>query len=600
MSFQTAKKIKDVIDDIQKHKYFLPAIQREFIWKPEQIERLFDSLMQGYPISSFLFWQVEKENLNQFKFYHFIQNFHEKEQRHNEPADLSHHTEAITAVLDGQQRLTSLYIGLTGSYSYKTPYMRWDNPNAFPKRILCLNLLPDLSEEIKNNELKYQFKFLTEQERTQIDEKKPALWFPVPDILKLDSAFSIFDYLNQNYAHLLNDSNDKMKQAFKIASQLFEVIHSEPLINFYLEKDSSLDKVLNIFIRINSGGTILSYSDLLLSFAIAQWKEHDAREEITQCVDTINQIKNGFNINKDFILKSCLVLIDDIEQIEFKVDNFTTSNMTKIEQNWLNIKEVLFTTYYLIAKLGFNRDNLLSNNAIIPIAHYIYKLKGKGIDINKVVESKEFESEREKIKTWIIKTTLKQTFSGSSDSVLRQIRSAIKTAMTTHPDSYAFPLDAMAHSIANTNKSLYFSEVDIDNLLSLSYGKPSTYATLSLLYPHLDYSELFHQDHIFPQAKLTKNFLLKNGVNEEECQLILEKVNLLPNLQLLSGNKNQSKQAKLPEDWLQENYSDKQKRINYESQNYFPENLPLNLENCLTFWKKREELLKAKLKELVA
>jgi uncharacterized protein with ParB-like and HNH nuclease domain len=63
MSFQTPITIRDALDRIHRHDYVLPAIQREFVWKPEQIARLFDSLMQGYPIGSFLFWSVERDHV---------------------------------------------------------------------------------------------------------------------------------------------------------------------------------------------------------------------------------------------------------------------------------------------------------------------------------------------------------------------------------------------------------------------------------------------------------------------------------------------------------------------------------------------------------
>ncbi len=96
--------------------------------------------------------------------------------------------------------------------------------------------------------------------------------------------------------------------------------------------------MLNIFIRVNSGGTILSYSDLLLSIATARWKTKDARDEITRFVDDINQIGEGFKFDKDFVMKSCLVL-SDISDISFKGNNFNLSNMSIIEDNWDKIKK---------------------------------------------------------------------------------------------------------------------------------------------------------------------------------------------------------------------------------------------------------------------
>src|SRR5690606_28475965 len=112
-------------------EYVLPAIQREFVWSPAQIERLFDSIMRGYPIGSFLFWNVEREHCRSYKFYEFLNRYHQRDERHNPDADLTG-DESVTAILDGQQRLTSLFIGLRGSYAYKTRNKRWSSSQAFP------------------------------------------------------------------------------------------------------------------------------------------------------------------------------------------------------------------------------------------------------------------------------------------------------------------------------------------------------------------------------------------------------------------------------------------------------------------------------------
>ena len=77
--YQTGGTIKDTIEAVQKHQYVLPAIQREFVWKPEQIERLFDSIMQGYPFGTFLLWRVEEENSSRYRFYDFVREYHQKD-----------------------------------------------------------------------------------------------------------------------------------------------------------------------------------------------------------------------------------------------------------------------------------------------------------------------------------------------------------------------------------------------------------------------------------------------------------------------------------------------------------------------------------------
>ena len=123
MAFVEPMTIREAIDNVHKKNYLLPAIQREFVWGTEQIERLFDSLMRDYPISSFLFWKVEKQNIQKYQFYEFVRDYHERDNRHNPKANLSGES-GITAILDGQQRLTSLYIGLKGTYSFKLPHQQ--------------------------------------------------------------------------------------------------------------------------------------------------------------------------------------------------------------------------------------------------------------------------------------------------------------------------------------------------------------------------------------------------------------------------------------------------------------------------------------------
>lgn len=68
--------IKDAIDNIVSRKYLIPAIQRKFVWSSHQIERLFDSIMCGYPINSFMFWEITDSNVKSFfKFYQFLTEY---------------------------------------------------------------------------------------------------------------------------------------------------------------------------------------------------------------------------------------------------------------------------------------------------------------------------------------------------------------------------------------------------------------------------------------------------------------------------------------------------------------------------------------------
>lgn len=297
--YQTGGTIRETLQAIQQAKYVLPAIQREFVWKPEQIARLFDSLMQGYPFGTFLFWKVEGVHSGNYKFYAFVRNYHERDNPHC-PQLPAFHDKELTAVLDGQQRLTALNIGLAGSMAWRLPHKWKTNPDAYPERHLYLDLIADRPGEEEGGE-RYRFEFLTEERASAAAPDE--CWFKVGDILGMRSGPAMLAWLSGRLPQ------EKLNQAFTTLDQLYQVVHNRHLISYYEEKSQDLDKVLNIFIRMNSGGTVLSYSDLLLSIAVAQWTG-DARKEIHTLVDDLNSTGDGFAFSQDLVLKAGLMLAD--------------------------------------------------------------------------------------------------------------------------------------------------------------------------------------------------------------------------------------------------------------------------------------------------
>jgi len=578
MAFVEPITITEAIDNVHKKNYLLPAIQREFVWGTEQIERLFDSLMRDYPISSFLFWEVEKQNIQKFQFYEFVRDYHERDNRHNPKANLGGES-GITAILDGQQRLTSLYIGLKGTYSLKLPRKRWDNASAFPKRKLYLNLLSPSD----NEDLEFNFRFLTKDEAANGD--KDSFWFLVGNILNLKEEYKVNDFLIEN--DISSFEKEKYRLANKTLYKLHSIIHKNKSINFFLEKGERLDKVLNIFIRVNSGGTQLSYSDLLLSIATAQWKEKDAREVITSFVDEVNEVGDGFNANKDFVLKSCLVL-GGFKDIAFKVDNFNQDNMLAIEKKWDEISKAIKASFVLLSSLGYHRDTLTSNNALIPIAAYLYKIGSP----NNFSESARYQEDRKLIFKWLVMVLLKRTFSGQPDNVLRPIREVIDGA------EERFPFVGIVDKLKGSTKSISFDDDEIDNILYYQYAQAYTYSALAFIYPSLDFRNRFHQDHIFPKKLFTRKKMAKRGISENELDFYMNNYNYLANLQLLEGVPNQEKSGKEFVDWINEKYPNEQDRKAYMEKHYIPD-VDLSLENFKEFIEERKNLIVAAFKKLL-
>lgn len=577
MPFQTPITILDAIVSIEKHNYLMPAIQRDFVWDDDQIIALFDSLMRGYPIGSFLMWRVEGENVQKYKFYEFIKDYHERDNRFiNDAYDLVGQT-SVTAILDGQQRLTALYIGLKGSYSSKLPRKRWENSEAFPKKELYLNLLSAPQE----SDFSYDFRFLTLREAESHSDEH--FWFKVKDVLKLTSEYEVNNYLIEK--KIMQREEARAKFANKALFRLYSTIQKDLIINYYEDRDFELDKVLNIFVRVNSGGTVLSYSDLLLSIATAQWTNVDAKKVIKDLVEDLNRIPEGFAFSQDFVLKACLVLCD-IKEIAFKVDNFDRHTMLQIETQWERVASVLQTAVKLIATFGYSRYNLTSTAAVIPISYY---LLNRNLPAT-YPEKDMYRGDRALLQKWLAMAQLKRVFGGSPDSVLRPIREILK-ASKGH-----FPLTEIIDKFRGTNKSLVFDRDDIDGLFSYEYGKGYTFATLSILHPTFDLRNRFHVDHIFPKSQFTFLKLKQAGLSDDDAQFCMDNYNRIANLQLLEGLPNQEKSAKDFSRWLDDTFDDKNERSDYLRKNFIPD-MTYELTNFREFVQQRTALMSKRLIE---
>ena len=537
MAFERPITIKEALNHIHRREYVLPAIQRELVWGPRRIERLFDSLMRGYPIGSFLFWKVRGNNVKNYRFYDFVLNYHEKERPHNDPLILDHSSSDLTAVLDGQQRLTALNIGLRGSHASKLPRLWWNNPLAFPTKKLYLNLLRRPGED--EDGIWYEFRFLTAREAERRDDSH--LWHKTSDILRIDDSADLIDVVHDIG---LTDT----REPHKLLNRLHKVVHDEGIVSRYEETSQDLHKVLNIFVRTNSGGTPLSYSDMLLSIATAQWNRLDARGEIHGIVDEINRIGQGFSFNKDWVLKAALML-SDIGDIGFKVTNFNATNVNIIQDRWDSIKVSIRSTVELAAGFGYSSANLSATNSLLPIAYYIHQDRVS----HNLLERDSHRRHRNLIRRWLVRSLLKRGVWGSGlDTLLLSLRRSIIEHV-----SEEFPIDNIEAAMRQRGKGLEFSEEELEDLVDTRYGDRRTFGILTLLYPFVDVRRnQFHIDHVFPKSLLTKTKLRRASVDQDEIDSYVAAANGLANLQLLSGVPNLEKASKLPRIWLKTQFDD--------------------------------------------
>lgn len=571
-SFKYPISISDAINNIVERKYLLPAIQRKFVWSSEQIEVLFDSIMRGYPINSFMMWNVtSNETKVNYKFYEFLTHYKAFFHDENPYFETKGHRDFL-AVIDGQQRLTSLYIGLKGTYAYKMP-RKWlkDDPECLPPRKLYINLSSELHDDERGKV--YDFRFLTENEASKLSTSEDI--FLVGDILLYRDPDSLDDYMSSRVWK-------EASFAKKTLRKLRRVIFDERLINYYQEENQDIDTVLDIFIRTNSGGEPLSFSNLLMSITTANWKK-DARQEFKSLINAV--YANNFIISSDLILKCCLVLFND--NIKFQVANFDIKSVTVFDQNWDRIRKCIEVSFELLKKWGFNDSSLRAKNAIIPIVYFIYH---KNIE-NQILKDNQYQDEKANMRKWLCISLLKGVFGGQSDNVLSGIRKVLKNNISYN----IFPFEQIKAEFAhNDAKSLSLSDEVIEDILKTQKDTPNCYAVLALLYSHLHYdSVLYDKDHLHPASKFEK---LKESdfsdVSIYEFYTNYENWNSILNLQLLSQSTNRSKNDGSLKEWVTEN------NIDLESQ-LIPTDVSLDFDKFPEFIAKRKTLLMTTIKSII-
>lgn len=517
--------VVDLIKQVNQDLY-LPAIQREFVWEHDKIERLFDSIMADFPIGSLLFWKLEEKNKREWPIYQFIHDY-DRESPHNQEANMNGINKDILLVLDGQQRITSLAVGLRGSYRYF--YYRWR------KTRLYLNLLnlPGSNDE-NPEELAYEFKFREDSEQSGEPAK---LWYPVGRILDFNDAEDAKIDIREQLANLPEDSKTRAK---KLIGQLHNRVHKEHVGYYYEETSQDYDKVLQVFVRANSAGKPLEYSDLLLATATAKWENLNARSEIHSFTDQLNEIGNGFKFGKDFVLKACLYLCESLP-IQYKVKNFTRTNLLIIEDNWGKIQEALKVTVRLIARFGFRSNDVVAPLALLPIAFWLMKRGDRNFYSS---SNREDVKEQEAIRRWFVFSTLKSAFGGSSDTTLSRLRVLLKDL-----DAAAgFPGEDLYGSL-EIEPSL--SPTEIERILEYKYQGRYTNLVLSLLYPDKYWKDtVFHVDHIYPQSEFKRHKLKRRGYEDGRIEEYLSQFNTLRNLQILTDSENQSKNGQDFDDWI--------------------------------------------------
>ena len=516
------KSINEILKKINNnHRIMLPAIQRKFVWNEEKMLKFIDSILIGYPIGMFLFWELDGkfliENKKNFSFYKFINKFNDREINKNEKIeDFEPKIEDYIAVLDGQQRLTALNIAIHGWI--ETKKSKFGKNKDLTKKILYINLINRPEKNKEEDELFYDIAFVKEEEKEEYEKK---FWRPINEIR------DIKDSDIENYIKTINIPNEYILRVFENIKHESDTFNDENRVPYYLIRTKDMDMVLELFVRVNSGGQVLQKSDLLFSTIISSWD--DGREKIDNLIDNLNRKAKGgiFKFDIDYIMRTCLYLLD--RPLDMKVGNFKNENtIEKIKNNWEKIEWAFNRTVDLLEERKFNDSNITSYNAIMPIIYYIYK----GGDY------KEPYIKNELFKYFII-AQLKQVFGGASNSTLKDVRKKLVI------DEEKFELKNKKFNLkqlegfSSGRNDFEIDEDEIDNWFKLNKGQ-YTYLVLSLIREGMDNGMDFHQDHMHPAALLKDNDNFKYYKDK------------LANIQLIPASKNLRKSKEELKDWIAE------------------------------------------------
>jgi hypothetical protein len=432
-------------------------------------------------------------------------------------------------VLDGQQRLTSLLIGLKGTYEVRRKYARTGENHR-----LHLDLLRDGDVVDDQGQVSYGFEFRA----NSTTAARGSEWFEVGRILRYQGKLDTLLQETKSKLTRFHLREDEVECAMRNLSRLYKVVYEEESLTYHTETQGDQERMLEIFVRANSGGEPLSKSDLLLSNLTVHWKGLNAREEIKKYVDELNEkLNRGLtraqwkaSLSQDLVLKACLVLLD--LPVAYRISSFNKATCDRISGYWTEIKVAITQTVEAASWFGITGPTLTSANALIPIAYYLYR----NPEISLISEEREHAANAQVIRRWLIMALLNGIFGGSADSMLSKFREAIKR----HGENgRIFPVEQFDAATRLAKRLATNDREAIKYILDLQYGRPITRLAQTLLFDERSWGVIPHQcDHIFPQDGF-KHF-----------KQFRDQADTFANLTLLSAAANNEKRAIPFDEWI--------------------------------------------------
>ena len=562
------------LKEIENRKLVLPSIQRSFIWHEVKITRLFDSILRGYPFGTLLFWHTVKN----IRFREF-----DKDYREGTPPLMKDNEEEkeLAVVLDGQQRLQSLYIGCLGTLNGKRLYfnvLSGKNKEALSDEIYELRFLTPEDAENENEKMR-----MARMEQQMTLENEPLitsgemypLFVPLESMIEREDIEKIYELkrrLRQTY-----NLDDEHASTLEInIDRAWSRLRSEELLNYYIidkdvfeaEKATDEGEILEIFARINMAGTQLSKSDLIFSLIKLGWR--GATESFIDLQSVLNKYR-GFEFDKDFIIK-CNLLVNDLGS-RYEVDKLRNrKNLRKIKRNFQKCGEALIEVFDFVRNEALIKcDGILgSYNALLPLVYWVYHQQSQKIP----------ESQVAKLRHFLYMSLYTRATVRYSDSRIGNIvRRIISPSLEEDRDN--FPLKDCLWYMQRKERP---PEVTEDLL------KENVDLTLNIVQGGVDLnpasvSNKPDKDHIFPRSLLIKKY------GEDE---IKDKMNHFANYRFVGKSWNITKSGKPPMEWAKDMSEE------YLMEKYLISIEMLDFDKFDEFLRVRSELIVKKVKDFLS
>ncbi|WP_437735452.1 DUF262 domain-containing protein [Sorangium sp. So ce1335] len=499
--------LNGVMAQIDAGKIVLPAMQRPFVWKDDRITKLIDSMLRGFPLGTALLWKTATMQ----RFRRFQKDVH-PDAGITVDFDSDDSTERYL-VLDGQQRLTSLFVAITGTYGGKK---------------LFVDVLSGERGDKDPGDAYWDCRFLTEKEAKDLNAwprssgersaaTERAVFVKFQDLTKLAPARAGVIAtqraveLGLNAAQTTRMTTSYLQCATVLASKTALQVH---LIDEDSGEAMPIEEILEVFVRVNSGGLVLQKSDLLMSLLDLKW--NDIQPELYRTVKEINAAR-PFNITRDDVLKSLLLakgsetrfdrLVVDRGRVE-KLAADLPQLLPDVQRAWKSLTLLLMDDCKITSERFFRGGH----NSLLPFVLYF------------IVNPTPSPAEKRRLVAAVYVALMSGIFAGAE---ARMGAFARKECVRGR----AFPLVQLTQLVAK-----HYGISSLEDLLS-------RHLDLTLNIAHggitLDNNpENLQRDHIFPRATL------------EARGTPSEKTNHYANFHFLRGKDNLNKSDTAPHEWF--------------------------------------------------